>query len=227
MAATCSTCSAIFQPSRIHGTRTPTARCGTRSSASGPRRPSTWVSTSGRSMRTSCSTLPRLAPTSSPGPAELPTGASESTSTARSSVSPMSLRPPTSSLRSPTHSSRPANPFPDTSGSPADPVRPGSAGPGAIHHGGLHQMSSQRLKIYTTTSCGDCRMAKAVLDRAGVEYEEVNIDGDPEAAATVLAINGGYTTVPTILLPNGHVLVEPSRRELFESLGIDHLPDAS
>ena len=88
-------------------------------------------------------------------------------------------------------------------------------------------MSSQRLKIYTTTSCGDCRMAKAVLDRAGVEYEEVNIDGDPEAVATVLAINGGYTTVPTILLPNGHVLVEPSRRELFESLGIDHLPDAS
>ncbi len=42
-------------------------------------------------------------------------------------------------------------------------------------------MSSQRLKIYTTTSCGDCRQ----------------------------------------------VLVEPSRRELLESLGIDHLPHAS
>src|SRR5258708_26821282 len=206
MAATCSTCSAIFQPSSSHGTRTPTARCGTRSSASGPRRPSTWVSTSGRSMRTSCSTLPRLAPTSSPGPAELPTGASESTSTARSSVSPMSLRPPPSSLRSPTHSSRPANPFPDTSGSPADPVRPGSAGPGAIHHGGLHQMSSQRLKIYTTTSCGDCSMAKAVLDRAGVEYEEVNIDGDPEAVATVLAINGGYPPSSPPLLLTQHAL---------------------
>src|SRR5258708_17912693 len=209
MEATCATGWAIFPPSRIHGARTATTRCGTRSSASGPRRPSTWVSTSGRSMRTSCSTLPRLAPTSSPGPAELPTGASESTSTARSSLSPMSLRPPTSSLRSPTHSSRPANPLPDTSGSPADPVRPGSAGPGAIHHGGLHQMSSQRMKIYTTTSCGDCRMARAVLDPDGVEYEEVNIDGDPEAAATVLAINGGYTTRPTILLPHPPLPPQP------------------
>ena len=88
-------------------------------------------------------------------------------------------------------------------------------------------MSSQRLKIYTTTSCGDCSMAKAVLDRAGIDYEEVNIDRDPEAVATVLAINGGYTTVPTILLPDGRVLVEPSRRQLLESLGIEHLGHAS
>ena len=88
-------------------------------------------------------------------------------------------------------------------------------------------MSSQRLKIYTTTSCGDCRMAKAVLDRAGVDYEEVNIDRDPEAVATVLAINGGYSTVPTILLPDGRVLVEPSRRQLLEALGIEHLRHAS
>src|SRR5258708_25686689 len=121
----------------------------------------------------------------------------------------MAPRPPTPSLRSPTPSSRPANPFPDTSGSPADPVRPGSAGPGAIHHGGLHQMSSQRLKIYTTTSCGDCRMAKAVLDRAGVEYEEVNIDGDPQAVATVLAINGRYTPRPPPPLPHGHLPPAP------------------
>src|SRR5260370_18091217 len=136
----------------------------------------------------------------------------------------MSLRPPTSSLRPPTHSSRPANPFPDTSGSPADPVRPGSAGPGAIHHGGLHQMSSQRLKIYTTTSCGDCSMAKAVLDRAGVEYEEVNIDGDPEAVATVLAINVGYTPTPTPPPPHRQGRAEPSRPEPRATPAAQHLP---
>jgi mycoredoxin len=88
-------------------------------------------------------------------------------------------------------------------------------------------MSSERLKIYTTTSCGDCRMAKTVLDRAGVDYDEVNIDRDPEAAATVLAINGGYTTVPTILLPSGQVLVEPTRRQLLEALDLAHIRKAS
>jgi mycoredoxin len=88
-------------------------------------------------------------------------------------------------------------------------------------------MSSKRLKIYTTTSCGDCRMAKAVLDRAGVDYEEVNIDHDPAAVATVLAINGGYTTVPTILLPSGRILVEPSRQKLLEAIGLEHLRHAS
>ena len=88
-------------------------------------------------------------------------------------------------------------------------------------------MSNRKLKIYTTTSCGDCRMAKAVLDRAGVEYEEIDIERDPDAVATVLAINGGYSTVPTILLPDGQVLVEPSRQALLAALGLDRLPQAS
>lgn len=88
-------------------------------------------------------------------------------------------------------------------------------------------MSNRKLKIYTTTSCGDCRMAKAVLDRAGVEYEEIDIERDPDAVATVLAINGGYSTVPTILLPDGQVLVEPSRQALLSALGLDRLRQAS
>jgi mycoredoxin len=82
-------------------------------------------------------------------------------------------------------------------------------------------VSSNQLKIYTTPSCGDCRMTKAVLDRAGVGYEEIDIDHNPEAVATVLAINGVYTTVPTIVLPDGRVLVEPSRHQLLEALGLE------
>jgi len=82
-------------------------------------------------------------------------------------------------------------------------------------------MCSSQLKIYTTPWCGDCRMTKAVLDRAGVGYEEIDIDNDPEAVAAVLAINGGYTTVPTIVLPDGRVLVEPSRHQLLGALGLE------
>jgi mycoredoxin len=82
---------------------------------------------------------------------------------------------------------------------------------------------TQRLKIYTTRWCGDCRMAKAVLDHADVGYEEFDIDDDPAAVATVLAINGGLSAVPTIVFPDGRVLVEPSRRQLLEALGLGHL----
>ena len=87
----------------------------------------------------------------------------------------------------------------------------------------VHENDSRRLKIYTTTWCGDCRMAKAVLDHAGVDYEEIDLDLDPAAVATVLTINGGYRAVPTIVLPDGRVLVEPSRLQLLAALGLGHL----
>lgn len=86
---------------------------------------------------------------------------------------------------------------------------------------------ARRLKIYTTPWCGDCRTAKAELDRAGIDYEEIDIDRDPDAAATVLAINGGYHSIPTILLPSGRVLVEPSRQKLLEALRLEDLRHAS
>ena len=89
------------------------------------------------------------------------------------------------------------------------------------------EKDARRLKIYTTPWCGDCRMAKAVLNRAGVGYEEINIDNDPDAAARVLAINGGYATVPTIVMPDGRVLVEPSHQRLLEALGLGRLRDGS
>ena len=87
----------------------------------------------------------------------------------------------------------------------------------------VHENDSRLLQIYTTTWCRDCRTAKAVLDRAGVAYEAIDIDHDPAAVATVLAINGGFAAVPTIVFPDGRVLVEPSRRQLLAALGLGHL----
>lgn len=76
------------------------------------------------------------------------------------------------------------------------------------------------VTVYTTARCGDCKVAKATLDRAGVEYQEIDIDEDARAAEVVLAINGGYRSVPTIVLPDGRVLVEPSRVALLTALGL-------
>ena len=74
------------------------------------------------------------------------------------------------------------------------------------------------IKVYATTWCGDCKMALKVLDERQVAYQYIDIDREPEAAKLVQEINGGFRTVPTILFPDGRVLVEPSRRELEAAL---------
>lgn len=83
----------------------------------------------------------------------------------------------------------------------------------------MNEKNWPSVLMYSTTFCGDCRRSKALLDRLGVPFEEVNIDRDPAAAAEVKRINNGYRSVPTIIIGDGTVLVEPSDRELAAALG--------
>ena len=68
--------------------------------------------------------------------------------------------------------------------------------------------------MYATTWCGDCRMAKRWFDQHNVSYDYINIEEDEAAATYVMQVNGGRRSVPTIVFPDGSVLVEPSAREL-------------
>ena len=55
------------------------------------------------------------------------------------------------------------------------------------------------IKMYTTTWCGDCRVAKNVLSQRGIAFEEVNIESDDRAAAYVMSVNNGKRSVPTLV----------------------------
>ena len=70
------------------------------------------------------------------------------------------------------------------------------------------------IKIYVTTWCGDCRMARRWFDAHGIPYEYINIEEDAKASEFVTRVNGGYRSVPTIVFPDGSVMVEPTPREL-------------
>lgn len=59
---------------------------------------------------------------------------------------------------------------------------------------------------------------KRALERAGVEFDEVDIERDPSAADYVMSVNGGNATVPTILLPDGTALVNPPIPALLAAL---------
>jgi glutaredoxin 3 len=59
--------------------------------------------------------------------------------------------------------------------------------------------------IYTTTSCGYCRSAKAWLAARSVPYTEVDVTGDDAARATLVERSGGQRTVPQIFVGDTHV----------------------
>jgi mycoredoxin len=85
----------------------------------------------------------------------------------------------------------------------------------------LSTMSAQardEITVYATTWCGDCHRAKRVLDRHGARYLWIDVDEDPEAAEQAVRISGGRRRVPTILFPDGSVLVEPTDPELEAKL---------
>jgi mycoredoxin len=70
------------------------------------------------------------------------------------------------------------------------------------------------VTMYSTTWCGYCSRLKAQMTRAGIEWVEVDIERDPEAAAFVEQVNGGNQTVPTLLFPDGSAATNPSIKEV-------------
>ena len=55
-----------------------------------------------------------------------------------------------------------------------------------------------KITIYTTAYCGDCRRTKQFLRDRGIAYQEVDIDGAPEAEELVIQMNEGKRKVPTL-----------------------------
>jgi mycoredoxin len=90
--------------------------------------------------------------------------------------------------------------------------------PGTPRSGAVLMPGVRNLTMYTTVWCGYCRRLKSQLDRAGISYHEGDIEHDAAAAAFVAGVNGGNQTVPTVLLPDGSVLTNPT---------IDQITDAT
>lgn len=79
---------------------------------------------------------------------------------------------------------------------------------------------SKKLKIYTTSWCPDCRVAKRFLNEHNVHYEEIDIDQDSEAEAFVIKASGGRRVIPTIDA-DGKYLFNPPLAVLARELDIN------
>jgi mycoredoxin len=74
------------------------------------------------------------------------------------------------------------------------------------------------LTMYTTAWCGFCVRLKDGLERDGIQFTEVNIETDADAAELVMSVNGGNRTVPTVVFPDGTAATNPSLAEVRAKL---------
>jgi len=57
-----------------------------------------------------------------------------------------------------------------------------------------------KVQVYTTPYCAFCVRAKMLLERRGVEFEEIDVSGDPELRTKLVEMSGGRRTVPQIFV---------------------------
>ncbi|MDL1943638.1 FAD-dependent oxidoreductase [Chloroflexi bacterium CFX2] len=82
------------------------------------------------------------------------------------------------------------------------------------------RLTPERITLYGTGWCPDCKRSKQFFGEQRVPYHYVDIDNDPDATAFVEEVNNGFRSIPTIVFPDGSVLVEPSNAQLAEKLGM-------
>jgi len=78
-------------------------------------------------------------------------------------------------------------------------------------------MSDSTIKMYSTQWCPDCHRAKKFLSEKGIEFNEIDIENDPEAATLVMEKNDGKRRVPTFDI-GGNFFGNPPISELAKIL---------
>ena len=78
----------------------------------------------------------------------------------------------------------------------------------------LYNLNPSQIVMYTTEYCPDCLRAKKYFEANNIPHLRVGLEGNTEATEFVIQVNHGYRSVPTIIFPDGSVLVEPGWEEL-------------
>jgi mycoredoxin len=78
--------------------------------------------------------------------------------------------------------------------------------------------SNETIILYGTTWCGSSTRARKLLDQNAIPYQWVDIDQDIKGREFVEKTNRGFRSVPTIVFPDGSIVVEPSMDDLSKKL---------
>ena len=80
------------------------------------------------------------------------------------------------------------------------------------------QTSKDRITVYGVKWCPDCRQSRAIFEEESIPFVWIDIDENKLGEKFVLATNRGNRSVPTIIFPDGSILVEPGSNQLRRSL---------
>jgi glutaredoxin 3 len=83
-----------------------------------------------------------------------------------------------------------------------------------------------KILIYTTKICPYCIMAKRLLDKKGVSYTEINVDGEPQLREEMMQ-KTNRRTVPQIYIGDVHVGGFDELYALEQQKKLDNLLSAS
>ena len=72
--------------------------------------------------------------------------------------------------------------------------------------------------MYSTVWCGYCQRLKKQLAEHNVDYSEIDIEQNPDAAHIVEQVNEGNQTVPTLVFADGYAMTNPSLQAVLSKL---------
>ena len=79
-----------------------------------------------------------------------------------------------------------------------------------------------QLKIYTTDFCSWCDRAKRILESRGIEFEEINIHGNPAMRDEIEALTG-RRDVPQIFIQDQHIGDDDDLAKLVQTGNLDKM----
>lgn len=75
-------------------------------------------------------------------------------------------------------------------------------------------MKRKLIRFYGSPLCPDCLRSRKYLDSKKISYQYIDLETDEKAAEEVRKINNGFQSIPTIVFPDGKILVEPTEKIL-------------
>ena len=81
------------------------------------------------------------------------------------------------------------------------------------------------ITLYGADWCPDCRKSKSFLNDNSINYQFIDIDQNEWSIPIITKINKGKRKIPTIIINDDIVLVEPENEELRQALKIDEVKE--
>jgi hypothetical protein len=80
----------------------------------------------------------------------------------------------------------------------------------------------EKIAVYGHAYCPGARRLRTALDDRKVTYEWRDIrEGDPRFENQLKELANGYLSVPTLIFPDGTLMVEPLLNEVLNKLNIE------